>query len=80
MQWILGDASANSDSQIASYVTIVPSKIRMGEPWKRRGWKLDTTKGDLIIPEVLLVDEDEYYCAGKTQSRSLIRLGVHSEF
>ena len=30
--------------------------------WNSRGWDLDTTRGDLIFPEVLLTDDDIYVC------------------
>ena len=78
MYWTLGDLSGISQTEIATYVSST-SSVSVKEPWKSRGWDVSWTNGDLIIPEVLLSDEGEYYCGG-TKPRSLLVLHVHGEF
>ena len=70
----------HSDSlQIASYTTSPVYIIIVTQPWSSRGWYVDTANGDLVIPEVLLSDEGEYYC-WSTVHWSVLMLNVHGEF
>ena len=68
------------DTQIVSYVIFsdVRSLIVL-EPWKSRGWTLDTTNGDLVIPKVVLSDESTYSCGG-TSERIIVNLDVYGKY
>ena len=80
MYWTLDDDRYNMfESRIASYISPgTVFSIIVEEPWKSRGWNVDTTNGELAIPEVLLSDEDVYYCGG-TENLHRVILSVHGE-
>ena len=78
MYWALDDDPYKRfEMLIVSYAP--GSTLMVKEPWKSRGWNVDTTSSELVIPEVLLSDEDEYYC-GPTGNLRRVTLSVHGEF
>ena len=69
---------SDGNKQITSYIISPVVSVKVHEPWKSRGWNVDETNGDLVIPEVMLVDEGVYQCRNTTIS-SLVILRVYGE-
>ena len=76
--WYDDDPYGSYEWPVASMVRDLDINVR--EPWRSRAWNMDITNGDLIIPEVLLSDEGEYYCGGTTGRPTRVTLSVHGEF
>ena len=77
--WHDNDSVVNAESVVAYMLTLLDVNMIVREPWRSRAWNIDTANGDLVIPEVLLSDEGEYYCGGTTDT-SRVTLSVHGEF
>ena len=70
-------SSDNNSAQIASYIPSDPV-VRVKQLWGSRGWTIDSTNGDLIIPMVVLADERVYYCGG-IKHKYIVKLDVSGE-
>ena len=70
-------SSDNNSALIASYIPSDPV-VRVEQPWESRGWTIDSTNGNLIIPMFVLADERVYYCGGSKHKYS-VKLDVYGE-
>ena len=80
-QWNSSSNTGNTENKIASYIGNPAYELKRLEPWEGRGWTIDTSNGNLIIPEVLLSDEDLYYCVLRpgAPDPSLVKLAVYGK-